>query len=452
MKGFDFIRKRYAQLEGRSQTAMLNIVLSFVTKGISIIISLLLIPLTIEYVNPTQYGIWLTLSSVIGWFTFFNLGLGNGFRNKFAEAIAKEDKELARCYTSTTYFAVSIVMLVLFSVAFIVDSFVDWAEFLNLDAVYSQSLHKVFIIVCVFSFITFVVNLFGNLLDAYQKNGLHSIIGTAGQLFSLVSIYILTLTTQGSLENLALYYAGVPCIVMLVASIYFFSFTKLRAFRPSFSTIKPQLIKNILSIGFLFFVINVCLLFIFQLINIIMTREIGALSVSQYNIAYRYFNVLYMAMSIIVAPFWSAFTDAYFKDDFIWMKKMLRKLNFCLTISIVIGLLMLIAFPVILPLWIGNQLYIPNSFAFIVFFYVCMQMVSTVYMYLINGIGTIKLQTIIYSVFALVAWPLLTFSCRLYGIYGILLFPSFVYLIQGILAKVQLNKLLNKTAKGIWIQ
>ena len=38
------------------------------------------------------YG--LTLSSIIGWFAFFDIGFGNGLRNKFAEAIAKGDHQL----------------------------------------------------------------------------------------------------------------------------------------------------------------------------------------------------------------------------------------------------------------------------------------------------------------------------------------------------------------------
>ena len=49
----------------------------------------MLVPLTIHYINPTRYGIWLTVSSIIGWVSFFDIGFGNGLRNKFAEALAK---------------------------------------------------------------------------------------------------------------------------------------------------------------------------------------------------------------------------------------------------------------------------------------------------------------------------------------------------------------------------
>ena len=87
----------------RSIRAKKNIFASFGLKGISILISFFLVPLVLNYIDITKYGIWLTLSSIIGWFGFFDIGLGNGLRNKFAEAIAKGQKELARIYVSTTY-------------------------------------------------------------------------------------------------------------------------------------------------------------------------------------------------------------------------------------------------------------------------------------------------------------------------------------------------------------
>src|SRR5665647_2891168 len=80
----------------RSIKAKKNILASFVIKGLSIAISLVLVPLTINYINPSRYGIWLTLSSIIAWFSFFDIGFGNGLRNKFAEALAEGQEELAR--------------------------------------------------------------------------------------------------------------------------------------------------------------------------------------------------------------------------------------------------------------------------------------------------------------------------------------------------------------------
>ena len=80
-----------------------NIVGSFAVKGINVLISLLLIPLTIGYINSKLYGVWLTLSTIVTWISFFDIGLGNGLRNRAAEAIAHGKIKYARVLVSTSY-------------------------------------------------------------------------------------------------------------------------------------------------------------------------------------------------------------------------------------------------------------------------------------------------------------------------------------------------------------
>ena len=86
----------------RSVKAKKNIIASGLFKGADLLIYLLLVPVTLGYLNPYEYGIWLTLNSILAWINSFDIGLGNGLRNKLAEAIAKDDKVLARKYVSTT--------------------------------------------------------------------------------------------------------------------------------------------------------------------------------------------------------------------------------------------------------------------------------------------------------------------------------------------------------------
>jgi len=73
------VKNFFSKGHERTVLAKKNIIASLLVKGGSILVGLALVPLTIHYVNATQYGIWLTLSSLIGWFSFFDVGLGNGF-------------------------------------------------------------------------------------------------------------------------------------------------------------------------------------------------------------------------------------------------------------------------------------------------------------------------------------------------------------------------------------
>lgn len=438
------------RLEGRSQKAVRNILLSLGTKGISIITSLLVVPLTINYVNPAQYGIWLTLSSIVAWISYFDLGLGNGFRNRFTEAQTKGDVKLAREYVSTTYFTVTCFVIVIFVLAMIINTHISWDKLLKINVVNETELHRVFIIIAAFFCLNMVVRLFGNLLTADQKPGLASVINCIGDVCSLAVIFVLTKVSDGSLTSLALYYSCITFFVMLVSSIYAFIFTSYRKYAPTPTFVRLKLIKNILSLGVQFFMISISMLVLFQAINIVISREVGPEAVTQYNIAFKYYNILHMIMTIIIVPFWSAFTDAFYKDDFTWMKNTVKKLEVCWYLEIVLGIIMWFIGPFFFKIWVGDSVSVGVTLSIAMLIYAVVQSIGAIYMNILNGLGKIRIQLIIYCFFAVFAWPILVISCRNFGLPGVLLFPAAMFIFQAILGKIQVMKLVNKSASGIW--
>ena len=426
--------------------------ISFVAKGVSGICSLLVIPLTINYVNPTQYGIWLTLSSIIGWVSFFDLGIGNGLRNKFAEAKTKGDMELARQYVSTTYLSLSIIVFLLLLIVGITNQFLNWPSLLNVDASYLQELRDVCAIVSFFFCINLVVRLFLTILIANQKPGLADILNAVGHIVSLIVIYILTITTEGSLFNLALYFSGIPTLLIFVSSIYAFRFTHYKEVSPRLKSVKINLVSSITNLGFQFFFISLSLIFIFQIMNVIISRELGPEAVTEYNIAYQYFNNLTILVFIILTPFWSAFTDAYNKFDYQWMESSIKKLETVWVFSVLGSVLMTCMADFFYKIWIGKDVQIHLSTTISLAIYMSLFNLGHIYMYLINGIGTIRIQLIIYLAYALLAWPLMVLSCRLFGLPGIVIVPSMAILTQAILGKIQINKIIHCHARGLWMK
>lgn len=436
--------------EGRSADAIRNILLSMFSRGVSILCSLLVVPLTINYLNPTKYGIWLTLSSIIAWISFFDLGFGNGFRNKFAEARASENHKLAHSYVSTTYFIISLIVSAVFVVLAIVNNFLDWTSILKLDAAYKDELKVVFWVLSFFFCINMVVNIFSTLLTADQKPGVASIINGLASVVSLGAIFLLTKLSSGSLLKISVFYSSVPCIVMLISSIIAYHFTRYKDYRPDIKTIDVKLVRNILSLGIRFFLIYICMLVIFQVINIVVSRELGPESVTQYNLAFKYFDILHKVMIIVITPFWSAFTDAYVKKDYEWMKRVVKKLEIVWFYSIIAGVVMLALSGLFFKVWIGDSVVVPFVLCLGMMLYIEAQILGAIYMHLINGIGTIKIQFITYVVFAVISLPVLTYACRFIGIQGVIILPAVVYFAQAILGKVQISKILSNNAVGLW--
>lgn len=446
------LRETYANSSGRSKEVMRNILISFISKGIAGICSLLVVPLTINYVNPTQYGIWLTLSSIIGWVVFFDLGLGNGFRNKFAEAKTKGDIELARQYVSTTYVSLSIIVLFLLVIVGVSNLFLNWPSILNVDDSYLLELRNVCAIVSFFFCINLVVSLFSTVLTADQKPGWADMLNAAGHVLSLIVIYFLTISSEGSLLNLALYYSGVPTILIFVCSVYAFKFTHYKEVAPRMKSVRINLVSSITNLGFQFFFISVSLIFIFQIMNIVISRELGPDAVTEYNIAYKYLYNLTILVVIIITPFWSAFTDAYYKSDFQWMERSIKKLETIWLLSVLGSIVMILLADFFYEIWIGKDVQVHLSTTISIAIYITIFNIGHIYMYLINGIGTIRIQLIIYLVIALMAWPFMVLSCRLFGLPGVVIVPSMAILLQAVFGKIQISKIIHGHAHGLWMK
>lgn len=115
----------------RSVRAKKHILYSFGLQGVTIVIGFVYVPLLLDYLDNERYGIWLTLTSILGWFEFFNVGLGSGLRNKFAEAVAQDKHELARVYVSTTYAIVIAIFFAVILLFYVLNPFLQWDAILN---------------------------------------------------------------------------------------------------------------------------------------------------------------------------------------------------------------------------------------------------------------------------------------------------------------------------------
>ena len=253
----------------RSIEAKKNIISSVGLRLISILASLQLVPLTIDYVSAEMYGIWLTLSSIIAWASYFDLGFSNGFRNRFAEARAKGDDLLAKKYLSTTYAALTIVFTIIFLIISLANTYVNWSNVLNVSQELNETIRSVFFILSFFFCLNFIVSIINVFFTAMQKPALSSFLQTMGQVVALVAIFILTKTTDANLSVLAFALSGMPCLLLMIFSFIFYRNKKFKIYAPSIRCVDFRLAKDIVFLGSKFFIITVSLVVIFQLINIL---------------------------------------------------------------------------------------------------------------------------------------------------------------------------------------
>ncbi len=433
----------------RSLKVRKNVTISFLVKGASIPVSLLLVPLTLGYINPVQYGVWLTISAIVGWMNFFDIGLGNGLKNKLAHALAMNQEEEMNKYVSTTYAAMSIIALVFFIAVSAASFFFDWNKFLNIPSSVPYSVRPVIIVVLLCCSIQFVMQLLNTLLTATHQPSKSSVIAFIGQLATLVIIFVLTKTVPGNLMILVLVLAGTPIVVIFIAGLYLFR-TDLKMLRPNLKNVDFRFAKSLINTGGIFFFIQMGALILFQTDTIIITRILGPESVTVFSVSYKLFSILMMAFSIIITPFWSAFTDAFAKKDFEWIKLNIRKMRqLWLVLSMgALGLYFVSDF--LFKFWIGKAVIVPLSLSLGMAFYVMAYMWQTLHVYLLNGVGKVRLQLYLVIASSMANIPLAIFLGKKFGLVGIVSVNTFLFTIMGIIFSIQCEKIINQTAKGVW--
>lgn len=433
----------------RSILVKKNIYFSFLIKGFSISISLLLVPLTLNYLSVYEFGVWLTLSSIFTWINYFDIGLGNGLRNRLAESMAKHDKKLGQIYVSTTFFILSLIVTVVFLIFLAFQPYLNWAEILNADPEKVANLNKVIVLSFAFFCLNFLFKIIGIIYAAAQKPAFNDLITFLGSLLSLIIIFILTKTTEGTLMNVAVVFSAAPTVILLVAyPITFFGYFK--DFRPKISAIKPYYAKDLMNLGFQFFVLQISGLLIFGTSNIIISRILGPEQVAPYNIAFKYFSIATMVFNIIIAPMWSASTDAFAKGDLLWIKKYMQgmlKVSILSTIGVVV---LILTSNIAYHLWIGTAVIIPFKLSIWMGIYTIVVLWSTCFSTFLFGIGKLRIQLINTVIASCLFIPLALWLSKSLGITGIVIALCITNLSGAILNPLQYKKIISGKASGIW--
>lgn len=444
------LRFRSFFLKGHERTlrAKKNIVLSLLLKGASIIVGLLVLPLTIRYVNTTQYGIWLTLSSIISWMNFFDIGLGNGLKNKLAESNALNQNHNSRIFVSTTYAILAIIGTCLFIVFYLAGYFINWNKILNTGAS-ANSLNQVALAVFGLFCVQFVVQIVNTVLTAYHSLAKVGLILLIGQIITLIGILLLVRFTQSSLLLLVLVNGGVPVLVLIIASFWYYRHD-LKEFSPSLRLVNFKYARELLSMGGVFFIIQIGALVLFQTDNIVIVQLFGPSQVTTFNVAYKLFSIFILGFNIIITPFWSAFTDAFAIGDYHWMRSVMKKMRYLWLLIVLATIVLFLLAPYIYRLWLNNTVQVPISLSFAMALYIVTYTWQTIHVYFLNGINKIRLQLYLVLVSAAVNIPLAIFLGRKIGLAGITLSNAGLFFFMGTIFYFQSVKLLNRTASGVW--
>lgn len=429
-----------------------NTIYMLFLKGLSMGISLVYVPLLLNTLDTENYGIWLTLTSIVSWVAMLDIGLGNGLRNKLAASLASNDIILAKKYVSSAYGILSIY-ITLFVLVFLVFAslFLSWNSILNAPNIPTKELNPLVLIVFISFGAHFILNLLNSILLALQSPALSSLISTIGQLTSLIAVVIcVKVFNFNSLLILGSIVSVTPVLVLGVATFILF-YGKYSFIRPSLEYYDKSLVKDVLKLGIQFFVIQLMTIFLYQSNNIIITHVVGNQGVVEYNIAYKYMQILYILYMIIVTPMWSATTHAYVSKEYEWIRKVNNKLNIIAGLFSILGLIMFAVSPWVYKLWLHNDaLSISIWTTFFLYVTEIFRMLYGNYGYIINGTGKLHAQLVISLIMGILYIPATILFGKLLGLIGILGMNLLINIINSIWSRYQFNIIMTDKPSKFW--
>ncbi|HTX98470.1 MAG TPA: polysaccharide biosynthesis protein [Bacteroidota bacterium] len=445
------VRRFFFEGQERSIRTKRNIVGLFLLRGTSSVINLVLVPMTLAYLHQTKYGIWITLSSVIGWVSMMDVGLGNGLRNGVAKALAMNEREHARKLVSTTFAMVGLIITGLITVFMVINPLLPWVSILGGTPEMASELTWLGAIVFIFFCLRLLFGLIGTVLIADQKPALATLLEVLVASGSLIGVWVLSKTTAGSLFWLGTILSMMAALVPFCAGLWFFR-GPYRSLAPSIQYVDFRFGRELVMVGVQFFALQISGLLIFSSSNIIIVQEFGAAAVVPFNIALKYFGVAATAFTIILLPFWSAYTDAFTRGDRAWILMTIRKLKISWAVMVAGLVVMLLAANFVYRMWVGADVHVSFLMSLASAAYVAIVAWSNIFAYFMNGVGKIRLQLWVAIPTAIVVIPVAIAFSTLFGMEsaGVMVAINVCLLPGCFIWPVQLKKLVEGSATGIW--
>ncbi|MVM37177.1 oligosaccharide flippase family protein [Spirosoma sp. HMF3257] len=379
----------FHRIDARSLIVYRNVIESIFLKGAGVVIGFLTVSLTVQYISVKDFGIWMTITFLTSWFSLVDVSFGNGLRNSLVLFFDTGDDEQAKKYVSTLYFLSGAFALALCVIFGTIHFFLDWTTLLNITSDQPVLINTIITYTLISFSLQLLLKPINSILLADQRAAAVAWILFLVNVLVISLIYIASIFLQQSLLVIAHIYNLVPVVVFGSISVYYFR-TSYRHLVPSISHIDSSLIRKLVSISGQFFFLQLVSLIVFTSGGLFISYYLGSDSVAPYSIANKYFSVLPFIYGIFITPYWSAFTDAYIKQDTVWIQSTIRRLNLICSGMAGLSLLMLVVAQPLFSVWIGAKIQIPTSLSIWLTAYVISFIFLSNYNYFINGVGQIK--------------------------------------------------------------
>jgi O-antigen/teichoic acid export membrane protein len=404
----------------RTIKAKKNILALTILNGLNVLVNLAIIPLTLGLLDEYKFGVWITLFNVLSWISIFDIGIGNGLRNKYTECIAQNNISDAKKYVSTAYFLVTGISFILMGIFLIPWLLINWSFIFNVSNSLSLELFYLVGITFFATCVQFVLKLITILLVANHEPYISTLINLISNVIIYLTLLYFNKILNGSLVQVGVIFVSIPLVVYSLFSFGLFK-NRFKLTAPSIKFFDKRKVKSLFSLGIQFFIIQIAVIVIFSTDSMIITHVLTPKDVTSYNIVFRYFGIVTMAAGIIMTPFWSSYTDAASKNDYKWIKSVINKQIKAMIYVFIILLALILLSRWIIPIWLQKTISLSPILVIGMAGFVMISIWNNIFSFLLNGLSITKVQTYTSIIGILVNIPLSYFLAKVLGNGGVII-------------------------------
>jgi len=373
-------------------------------RGSFFLITIVAIPLTIEYLGKERFSIWMILMSFVGLLSISDFGMSFGLQNSISSAYGRSEENQIKTYISNGLGIFTVIAITLFFLSIVIIPSINVLALVNIkNSMYESEIRRaLFILVVTFAF-SLPLKIGGVVLIAFQEGFINRYWSICKNIFTMLIIIVISKYKLG-IDWLILGMYSIPLIFSLFNSIYVLGF-RYKNLSPEWNCISKQSIKKVFKSGLGFFGLQFISIFANNLDLIIVAQTMNATAVAVYSIASKLFRPISISYSILLSPLWPAYRAAQAGNDWKWIKNtLIISLVVGVGIAIIIGIPLSIFGSKIIHLWTKSNIY-PNQMLLLGFFAFNVLLGITVsFDNFLNGLQRLKYQIFYQTIYTLIAF------------------------------------------------
>ncbi len=412
----------------RYRLAVLSMTANVLSRGISMLVMIFTVSLTIRYLGAERFGVWMTIASFVGMLTFLDLGVGNALTNKVAQVAARDEPEALRRAISGGLGFLFALACVVAALLYILVSVLPWDRLIKVQdpAIHAEILNTVAAFSVLFGFNLFangIQRIFAGLQRAFEAH----LVSVAGSMLSLFALWIATRQEAGIPYLLA---ATLGCqslanlgLLLILARRNLFTVRRIASHTSAEAA-------HLLNVGGLFFILQIGTMVGWGADSLIISSTLGAAQVAAFSIVQRLFQIVTQPMSIMNAPLWGAYADARSRGEKAFIRKTLKtSLIGTSGIAFAGAAILLITGERLVAIWTGSTVSISLVLLATYGSWAILDAIGNALAVFLNGCGIVKPQVFTVIVFVVLSLPAKLFSISHFGLEAMIAGQALIYLL-----------------------